>query len=153
MDDTVPEAGIFFDWVKMSKSMTESPPGWNGNLEEEADAEWCHGYLNQVIKATPLQGPASLPFFERLKEVDPSVASSSIDPRTMVEEGLEEGDDPILDFLNSPIQEQSNLDLSAPHAQVVDDFPSNNLNPPAATSEVLPRNAATGSIPSAPDST
>lgn len=83
----------------------------------------------------------------------PSVASSSIDPRTMVEEGLEEGDDPILDFLNSPIQEQSNLGMSGPHAQVVDDLPSNNLNPPAVTSEVLPRDAATGSIPSAPDST
>lgn len=39
VDKMALDAGIYFDWVKMSKSMVNGPQGWNRNLDEEVDAK------------------------------------------------------------------------------------------------------------------
>lgn len=51
VDKMALDAGIYFDWVKMSKSMVNGPQGWNRNLDEEVDAKWWKEYLNQKGKS------------------------------------------------------------------------------------------------------
>lgn len=119
--------------------MIDPLPGWNRNLDEEADAEWWKEYLNQVVTAIPLQDPSSILSFEPFMTVGHS--SLSINPRFIVDEELGEENGPPLDFsdlLDSPAPEQPTLDLPIPHAQPVADLPQEDLDIPTTSTETIP---------------
>lgn len=139
VNDTIPKIGISFDWAAMAPSMTDPSPGWNGNPNEEANAEWWKEYLDRVIKTIPLRGPTSIPSFKPFKMV--GHLSSSIDPRTIVDEEFEKANDPPLDFsdlLNSPTSGQPTLELLPPHAQLVTDLPKDNRTLSTVSTEIVP---------------
>lgn len=119
--------------------MIEPLPGWNGNLDEEADAEWWKEYLSQVVTAIPLQDPSSILSFEPFKTMGHS--SFLINPRFIVDEELGEENGPPLDFsdlLDSSALEQPTLDLPIPHAQPAADLPQEDLDIPTASTETIP---------------
>lgn len=55
-DEIVPNAGIIFEPQMISKTMVDPPPGWNANEHELVETVWWEDYLDQLLKAVPLQG-------------------------------------------------------------------------------------------------
>lgn len=123
VDEVVPDAGILFDPETIGRTMVGPPPGWNGNEHDAVDAMWWKDYLDQVLKAVPLQGPDAMPYFEPLQKLDPSI---SVDPEFLMEEE-DFGTDYSALLEVSPSRDQSAIpgDGSGPSNVFPDDPPSN----------------------------
>lgn len=128
VNEVFPEAGIVFDPEMISQTIVGPPPGWNGDHHEPVDAVWWKDYLDQVLKAIPLQGPDSILYFEPLKEWGPS---SSIDPDFLIDgEGQEEADYSRM------------FDTSPPYGQAADPLPQDGSCPSGPPAENIPESTS-----------